>query len=217
MSSLARHQCMIYEGPPSNFLPSLAAEIKKRLAANYRWLYLNSPAMTAGMRSYLFAAGVDVVREIGKGSLLLPAGPNPPMPGTFDGKRMLHEIERTVMDALANGYAGLWATGDMSWECGHEKDPYKILEYEWGLEELFRRQPALHGVCQYHLDTLPPDISRQALISHQALFVNDTLSRLNPHFVPPEKFDGTLPSVTELREMIELCVDQSDTGPAILN
>jgi hypothetical protein len=161
--------------------------------------------MVAGMRSYLFAEEVDVVREVRRGSLVLSSDQEHADDGTFDGQRMLKQIEAAVNDALKDGYTGLWATGDMSWECGQEKDFMKVLEYEWKLEELFRRQPALIGVCQYHTDVLPADISRQALVSHKAVFVNETLSRLNPHYVPPESFAGRMPNLTELKQILVAC------------
>jgi MEDS: MEthanogen/methylotroph, DcmR Sensory domain len=91
-----------------------------------------------------------------------------------------------VDQALNEGYAGLWATGDMSWEFGPKKDFSKLLAYEWRLEELFSKHPTLCGICQYHKDTLPREIAHQGLLTHQAIFINDTLSRLNPHYVGRE-------------------------------
>jgi hypothetical protein len=49
---------MIYEGPPSTHLQGLAALIIAKLKANCRCLYLNSPTMVAGIRSYLGWANV---------------------------------------------------------------------------------------------------------------------------------------------------------------
>jgi len=193
---------MIYQGSPARYLPPLAAEIRSKIEANFRCLYLNSPPMVAGLRSYLFAEGIDVVREIGRGSLVLSSAQGCAADGTFDGDLMLRQLDQAVKQALSDGFVGLWATGDMSWECGQEKNFMKVLEYEWGLEELFQRQPALMGVCQYHVDVLPPDISRQALISHKAVFINETLSRLNPHYVPPDSFTSQSPTLPELKETL---------------
>src|SRR5580658_2195498 len=67
----ARHQCMIYEGSPATHLRGLARLIDEKLQANHRCLYLNSPPMVAGIRSYLAAEGVDVAREVDDGSLVL--------------------------------------------------------------------------------------------------------------------------------------------------
>lgn len=197
-----RHQCIIYGGSPAQYLPRLATAIKEKLSDNIRCLYLNSPPMVTGMRSYLSAIGVDVAHETEKGSLVLSSDQGRPAHGAFEARHMLKLLEAAVTQALKEGYAGLWATGDMAWECGGENDHMKVLEYEWGLEELFRKQSALSGVCQYHLDTLPSEVSRQALIAHKAIFVNETLSRLNPYYLPPECFDGKMPLLSELKDAL---------------
>jgi hypothetical protein len=69
MEAFPRHQCLIYDGSPARYLSRLAGLVRKKLEMNVRCLYLNSPPMVAGMRSYLAAAGVDAEREIGLGSL----------------------------------------------------------------------------------------------------------------------------------------------------
>ena len=204
MSETARHQCFIYEGSPLKHLPKLAAELKRMLKANYRCLYLNNPTMMSEMRSHLISAGVDVLEETASGRLILSSVQGRPADGAFDGEEMLKQLEETVHRSLQEGYAGLWATGDMSWEIGEENDPLKLLKYEWGLEELFRRQPALCGICQYHVDTLPSDMSRQALLSHKSVFLSETLSRLNPFYIPPASFAGDVPPLPELIEMLAL-------------
>jgi hypothetical protein len=93
-------------------------------------------------------------------------------------------LDAAVNEALNDGYHGLWATGDMSWEFGPEKDFSRLVEYERRLEELFHRQPTLSGICQYHADTLPAETVQHGLLTHQAVFINQTLSRLNPHYLP---------------------------------
>jgi MEDS: MEthanogen/methylotroph, DcmR Sensory domain len=145
-----RHQCLIYEGAPSRQLPALAATIRHRLGANYRCLYLNSPAMVAGMSSYLAAQGIDVAHEVSKTSLVLSSDQSHLSAANFDVKQMIGKLEYAIVQALRDGYQGLWATGDMSWEFGAERNFQKLFEYERQLEELFRRQPLLCGICQYH-------------------------------------------------------------------
>jgi hypothetical protein len=66
-----QHQCLIYDGAPSRQLPALATIMREMLRANYRCLYLNSPAMVAGMSSCLAAQGLDVAHELSKSSLVL--------------------------------------------------------------------------------------------------------------------------------------------------
>jgi hypothetical protein len=186
MEPTARHQCLIYQGAPSLHLPALAHATRDKLGENYRCLYLNTRPMVAGMQSYLAAAGVDVVHEINKGSLVLVSEQQHLVHGRFDVDRMLHTLETTFQQALSDGYAGLWATGDMGWEMGPEKDFSKLLEYEQRLETFLDANPEMGGICQYHAETLPQDVVRSALLVHPMLFINETLSLLNAHYVHRE-------------------------------
>jgi hypothetical protein len=173
---------MIYGGPPSHKLPVLAAMIQRRLDEGYRCLYLNSAPMIAGMRSTLAAQGVNVSAEAAKSRLILSLEPIS-LSGHFSSKEMLSKLEESLDQALIDGYKGLWASGDMTWEFAPGNDFSKLLEYELGLEELFRQRKELCGVCQYHNDTLPKEVMRQSLLVHPGIFVSDTLTRINPHYL----------------------------------
>ncbi len=190
MEDNLRHQCLAYSGSSSRRLPALAATIKRRLAKNFRCLYLSNPSMVAAMRSCLSAAGIDVAHEIAKGSLILTSDRGHLVEGRFDIDRMMNLLSELHDKTLADGYAGLWASGDMAWELGADCAPETLLEYEWRLEEYFRTHPALCGVCQYHADTLPREVMRQGLLTHPGVFINDTTSRANQHYVRPEAFTG---------------------------
>jgi hypothetical protein len=178
MEPVTRHQCVIYDGAPSNILPHLAVVARQRLKQNYRCFYLNSPKLVDSMCSYLAAVEVNVAQELAKGSLILSSSQTHLVNGQFDIDGMIAGLEDGAEQALRDGYKGLWATGDMTWEFGPRKNFSKLLEYEWQLEQLFHRQPALSGICQYHQDMLP----------HEAIFVNETLSRINPNYVHAESF-----------------------------
>ena len=164
-------------------LPALVASVRQNLGANKRCMYLNSPPMVAGFRSQLYAVGVDVQHELARGALVLGSESDHLVDGRFHIDRMIEMLEAAVERALADGYAGLFATGDMSWEFGHEREFSKLVEYEWRLEQLFRKQPALSGICQYHRDLLPHEAVREGVVSHGTLFISDTITRLNPHYV----------------------------------
>ena len=176
-----RHQCMIYEGSPSKSLPGLAAIAHRKLKEGFRCLYLNSAPMVAGMSSTLASIGVDVTASIEKGNLVLSSEPVSP-DGVFNSRAMLVKLEEALDQALKDGYKGLWASGDMSWEFGPAQDFSRLLEYELGLEEIFHRRKELCGICQYHKDTLPLDAMRQSLLVHPGLVISNTLTRINPHY-----------------------------------
>jgi hypothetical protein len=188
MAQPIRHHCLIYDGSPAQNLPALAAITRLKLAEHYRCLYLNSPPMVDAMRDALAAVGVDVAGEEKKTGLVLSSDQGHLLQGHFSIDRMMDLLADALAQALLNGFQGLWATGDMTWQFGPRGDEDKLLDYEWRLEEFFRHNPGLCGVCQYHIDTLPPTIVREGLISHPALFINETLLRVNAHYVSPEVF-----------------------------
>lgn len=185
MTPSSRHQCLIYAGAPSSHLPEIASTLIDRLKANRRCLYLNSPAMVAGMRSQLAAAGLDPRAEVERGALILSSDQSHLVEGKFDVERMLRLLRDAVQQALDANYAGLWASGDMTWEFGSEANLSKLLDYERRLEECMQATPALSGICLYHRDTLPAHAIETALITHPVLFISATLSQLNSRYVQP--------------------------------
>jgi len=194
---LSRHRCLIYDGAPSVHLPLIASVIKERLQDNYRCLYLNSPAMIAGLRAYLAARGIDVVQNVARGSLVLSSDHDHIIDGEFSIDTILTNLGRLAGEALADGYQGLFASGDMLWEFGNERNLEKLLAYETRLEELLRTLPALSGICQYHREILPSSAVKTALYTHQTIYLNETLPRLNPHYRHP----GTLRAATPESEL----------------
>ncbi len=94
MPQVPRHQCFVYEGSPARHLPGLSALIRQMLDENHRCLYLHSPSMVAGMRSYLFAGGTDVTREVQNARLVLSSDNAHLVDGRFNIDRMLGFLRR---------------------------------------------------------------------------------------------------------------------------
>jgi hypothetical protein len=158
--------------------------------------------MVAGIRSCLAAIGIDVGSEVSQGRLVLSSEPITSGEENFDVGLMLLQLEEALDEALQDGHKGLWATGDMTWEFGSEKNFAKLLEYEYRLEKLLRQRPELSGICQYHKDTMPCEAPRQALLTHRTIFINEMLSCINPHFIPSGKLSDQTTADAELDEMI---------------
>jgi hypothetical protein len=185
MHCASRHQCLIYDGHPSLHLRSVARVARDQLKQNRRCLYLNSRTMVAGMRVSLEAAGVNVTGEVESTRLILQSEQRHLVGGVFDVKRMIGSLEESLNRALRDGYAGLWATGDMSWEMGPDTNPEKLLEYEWQLEQFLGSHPEMSGICQYHSATLSHESVRLGFVTHSSIFIDEKESRHNPHFVRP--------------------------------
>jgi hypothetical protein len=207
MEPESRHQCLIYEGSPSQKLPVLAAILRRRLDEGYRCLYLNSAPMVAGMRSTLAALGTDVAAEVEKERIILSS--EPVSSGSFNSRLLLQKLEDSIDQAISDGYKGLWASGDMTWELSPEKDFSKLLAYELGLEELFSRRKELCGVCQYHRDTLPPEALRQSLLVHPGIAITDTLTRINPLYLK-SAWPADETTSAKMNEMISALCEKGD-------
>ena len=184
MQSVSRHQCLIHDGSPSQQLRAIAKVARKRLAENYRCIYLNSGPMIELMRACLGLEGVAVESEIAKGALVLTAELSHLIDGRFSVDAMMETLTGALNQAIEDGYEGLWATGDMTWEFGPEQDFSNLLEYECRLERFMQAHPRMCGICQYHANSLSQDAIRQGILSHGRIFVNETLSLMNENFIP---------------------------------
>jgi hypothetical protein len=98
----------------------------------------------------------------------------------------------------------------MTWELGSRKNFEKLVEYEIGLEEMFRSHAALSGVCQYHQETLPEEAIHVALSTHPAVYINETLARMNPFYSPtwpPFVPELSTPALKERIDRLRLLAD----------
>lgn len=137
------------------------------------------------MRAYLTSAGADVSEAVFHKRLLLSSDQSHLLNGIFDPESMIRMLDAAAKCAVEDGHAGLWASGDMSWEFGSHRDFSKLVEYERGLEGLFAIHPTLRGVCQYHVDMLPEDVVGICMDLHPTIYVNETLSMLNESYIDP--------------------------------
>jgi DcmR-like sensory protein len=178
-----RHQGFMYHGAPSRHIPMMAAVIKARLEQKHRCLYFDSKRMVAGLQSHLTHIGVDVAHETATNSLLLSSdlghlGED----HTFDIDRMIATLEESLDQTLRDGYAGLWASGDVAWEFGPKVDFGQLVEYEVRLEEFMCAHEEISVICQYHAGVLPPDAMQTGHEMHPSFFIDETQSRLNPDY-----------------------------------
>jgi signal transduction histidine kinase len=185
-ADVSRHKCLIYDGHASEQLPVVIPLLKEGLARNYRCLYLGAPDSVRMAHKSLLANGVNVDAEMMRGTLILSSDRSHLVGGRFDPRAMVDSLVDAIDAAVAEGYKGLCATGDMRWELGDDERSFdKLLEYEALLEQIFREKP-LMGVCQYHRDVLPPHAIRDALMTHRSAYVGDSLTRDNLFYMPPE-------------------------------
>jgi len=203
MPELTRHRCMVYDADPAAQLPLIASIARDHLVAGYRCFYLHSPSMVAQFRSCLGVAGLDTAQAEERGALILSSDQSHLENGVFEPDRMLSKLRQAVRQATAEGFAGLWASGDMLWEFGSEKNLSKLLTYEVGVEELLEEEPALRGICQYHRGSMTAQALEVALFTHRTVHVNEILTAANPYFHDMQTFrSGGQPPAAHVDAML---------------
>ena len=179
---LPGHQCLIYDEEPSFHIPAMARSICANLAAKKRCLYFNSNSMLSVMRDRLSTDGLDLSHQLSTGALVMSTERPQLVKGIFDIDGMIDMLEAAVKDAQADGYAGLWSTGDVYWELGSKLNFDKLFEHERRLDEFMSRSEFFSCVCQYNRNSLAPSAVNTALAVHPAVYISNTLSHENTFY-----------------------------------
>jgi signal transduction histidine kinase len=182
---VSRHKCLIYDGHPSEQLSVVVPLIMDGLRDKWRCLYLGSADDIAMVESALAEHGVDIAIETARGALVFSTDRSHLEGGGFDAVRMVDGLNTLIDAALADGFGGLCATGDMRWEIGSDENFEHLLDYEARLDQVIRDRP-LRGICQYHRETVPAKAVREALMTHRSTFIGDALNRDNLFYIPPD-------------------------------
>lgn len=159
--------------------------LRRYLNQNYRCLYGNSEPLVAEMRSQLSQVGVDVSRAERNGSLVLFSNLPRSDSGRFDPELGMNFAVNELQRALNDGFAGLFATGDMAWELGPDCDHAMVRSYEQRLDAFVESHPQFTVLCLYHGPALSSELARVGLATHQAMFFHEHLSVPNPAYVAP--------------------------------
>jgi hypothetical protein len=179
------HECLIYDGDPSEQLPIVIPLFVDGLRENWRCLYLGDPASLQMIEAALVERGIDPRRESKRGALVLSSDRSHLQGRAFDPTSMIADLHKSVDRAVADGYEGLCATGDMRWELGDDENFRRLLEYEARLEQVIREKP-LRGICQYRRDDLPASAIRDALLTHRSAHIGDVFAGDNFFYLPPD-------------------------------
>jgi hypothetical protein len=70
-------------------------------------------------------------------------------------------------------------------------------------------RPEIGGICQYHANTLPRTVLREGLLTHRGIFLNETLTQINPHYLPPESFSLQAFRCAEIDSALDLLCSSS--------
>jgi ABC-type transporter Mla MlaB component len=141
-----------------------AAFVRDGLTRGHRVVYLCDRAGPDEIASRLAALDDRVEAAHARGQLHLRGARDAYMPdGAFEMERMLRWIRAEHAQALADGYAGLSLTGELSWSlCGAPSCPELLSEYERRVDDVMH-DGTLVILCQYdHRGFAPGTLSEVA-------------------------------------------------------
>lgn len=182
------HICTIYTSPEEQ-LTAAIEYVKAGLERGERSLYVCGEHSPDEFRAALQAAGVDVVGEERRGALVLITKHEGHLEGgSFSPYRMIQKLDEAVKDALATGFKGLAAAGNMSWVLDGAAGTEDLAEYESRLNEFYANNRAL-GLCQYS-SKLPKKFLDHCIATHPVIRIDGPIALENPFYEPPQRAIG---------------------------
>ena len=106
--------------------------------------------------------------------------------GTFIPDRMLGNLRKSYTDAIADGYAGARASGEMDWALQGLPGSDRLIEYEALINTIVGEYP-ITALCQYDARRFDGATLFNVLNVHPMMVVRGHIVR-NPYYVQPEEF-----------------------------
>jgi hypothetical protein len=173
------HTCLPFESE-SEKIDASAAFLVEGLTRGKRCLFVGTPEEMAQVATALEAAGICAARAGQRGRLVFSTREDAYLKdGVFDPQLVLDRIERQVRDAIADGFTGLCATGELMYEPGDE-DWRRIVWYEAQINETFARLP-FAALCRYPRSVVPAGRVQDVLRTHPVAIVRGDSCR-NPFY-----------------------------------
>lgn len=175
-----RHVCLPFE-TDSEKLEAAASFVIEGLTRGKRCLFVGTADEMSDLAQALEAtAGICASRARSRGRLLFATPEEAYLKdGVFDPQLVLDRVEQHVREAVADGFTGLYATGELVYDPADE-DWRRIVWYEAQINETFARLPFV-ALCRYPRAVVPARRVQDVLRTHPAAIVRGESCR-NPFY-----------------------------------
>jgi chemotaxis family two-component system sensor kinase Cph1 len=165
------------------------------LTRNERCLYIADDNSVPSIYRLLQQAGVDVDDAQKRGALsVITKRETYLRHGVFEPEKMITDLNNEVKYSLEHGFAGLRASGEMSWALDLPSALARLIEYE---EKLQATWPAeFGGVCQYDQTRFAAPLIERMKRIHQ-IYVED--GKIIRHTAQPEFAANKSTAMAEMR------------------
>ena len=183
------HYCAMYRSDEDH-RAVIVDFIKAGVARNEKMFYLVNLQSAEQLRAKLTAAGIDVQALLDKGQLVILTAKEAYLrDGQFDPDRMMALLGEEADKAVAEGYAALRATGEMTWALAREPGSERLVEYESRVNDFFATHKHCYGLCQYDRRRFDSEMLIDILHTHpNVLFGKEAFDNSQMYYVPPAAF-----------------------------
>ena len=183
------HYCGIYR-TDDDHRAMITEFVREGVVRHEKIVYLVNITSVEQLRATLTAGGIDVAPLIDSGQLvILTAKEAYLQDGQFDPDKMIDLLREETDKALAEGYAALRATGEMTWALAGEPGSERLVEYESRVNKLFNESKKCYGLCQYDRRRFDAEMLVDIVQVHpNVLYGKEGLDNTRMYYVPPERF-----------------------------
>jgi hypothetical protein len=165
------HICLFYRDEDM-LVQTLAAYLAAGLRNGERCFCAQKSHMVPQIQRALEQLGVDARGEMSRGALEIHSEDEVYFTeGRFEPHTMMQMLERSIEEAVAQGFTGFRTAGEMSWaldesrgDCAHFCD--QLLDYEKLVQAAYPGKAAI-GICQYPVDKFPERMIATILDAHR--------------------------------------------------
>ena len=190
------HLCCLYETEEEH-RAVLAPFLCQGLERGEKVLYITDARTAATVIRYLRDEGLDAESYLTRGQLkILTADDAYLKQGVFDPEGMITLLRTETEQALAEGYAALRVTGEMTWALRGLPGSERLIEYEAKLNEFLPSSSCL-AICQYDRQAFGADLLLDVLSTHPIAVVGTEVYD-NFYYMPPAELLSHDPQAARL-------------------
>jgi len=195
------HLCCLYETEEEH-RAVLTPFLRQGLERGEKVLYIVDARGAETVLGYLRDDGLDPESYLASGQLtILTADEAYLKQGVFDPDGMIALLRTETEGALAEGYAALRVTGEMTWALRGLPGSQRLIEYEAKLNEFFPGSNCL-AICQYDRRAFGPELLLDVLCTHPVAVVGTEVYD-NLYYMPPADFLNDEPLAAQLRHWVQ--------------
>ena len=148
------HVCFLYRSDDA-LRRMLARFVSEGFAMGDQCVCVESNVVQARLHSDLQSLGIDVEKELARGSLVFLSGRDTYFEnGEFNPQRLLDRLSGLMNQSLQAGFSGLRVAGEIPLASGDPVFEKQLLEYERQSDAYFAERKAI-GFCHFRVDSLP--------------------------------------------------------------